>query len=393
MNFKCLPRLLVCLSVVLIILLISSFSYSFQYKGMNIEVLGTISEMYDDNLTFTKDDKKRDFTTAIGLGLAVKYEGKRNYLDFTTQLNQGFNARFRDIKSSSQSLSLNFQNELSQYDRITLSDTFSHSQFSESFEEEFGRVKHRRESYNNSLNLNYIHNISEHLDMNASYSYSESLFPDELKRRYFLVNLLLPPGLDNVSNPSQYRLGFNVSYSPDLTFGYSLSFNYAKNNFGDAIYDAGINITKRIYISKKSFFTGGLGFSGSEINNIHINIIASFTNEEKIDESTFTNITFNTSEQLSSEEEGVFRSWKINGQISREISRRLNGSLSVFYGQGTFSSIDITNTLLGANIALSYLIHENFNGNLSYSYSNLDSTDGTGGYTRNTITLAISKTF
>ncbi len=393
MNFKCLPRLLVWLSVVLIVLLISSFAYSFQNKGLDLGAYGSISEMYDDNLTFTKNDKKGDLITTLGFGVNIKYEGKRRSLDFTGQINERFNAKYKDIKSSSQSLTLNFRNEFSENDRIALTDTFSHSEFPESFTEEFGRVTSRRKSYNNSLKLSYAREISEHLAMNAAYSYSQSLFPDELKRRYFLVNLLLPPGLDNVSNPSQYGLGFNVTYSPDFAFGYSLSCNYAKNNFGDALYNTGINITRRIYISKKSFFTGGLGFSGTKINNIHINIIASFTNEVKIDEGTSANITFDTSEQLSSEGGGVFRSWQINGQISREISRRLNGSFLLFYGQGTFSSTGITQTLLGANTSLSYLIRENFNGNLNYSYSNSDSTDGSGGYTRNTITLGISKTF
>ncbi len=371
-----LTKLSVWLSVVLITLLFSSFAYSFQYKGLDIDMQGTISEMYDDNLEFTKNDKKGDLITNLGFGVNIKYEGKRRSLGFTGQVNQGFNARFRDIKSSSQSLSLHFQNEFSEYDRITLADTFSHSQTPASFQEEFGRATGRRDSYSNSLSLNYSRDISEHLTGNISYNFSQSLFPEE-----------------GESNTSQHGLGFNVTYAPDFAFGYSLSFNYAKNNFGDALYNTGINITRRIYISKKSFFTGGLGFSGSEINNIHINIIASFTNEVKIDEGTSANIAFNMGEQLSSEGGGVFRSWEINGNISREISWRLNGLLSLFYGQGTFSSTDITNTLLGANVSLSYLIWEDFNGTLTYSYSNSDSTGGTGGYTRNTITLGISKTF
>lgn len=354
-----------------ILMLSSSKIFAFPYKNMEIKFQGTIAEMFDDNLTFTKQDKKEDFITTLVLGLNINYEGKKRFLNFAGQINEGFNARFKDIKTSSQSLNLSFQNEFSPYDRLIFSDTFSHSQTPAGFEEEFGRVKARREAYYNSFNLGYAKEISKYLTMQTSYSYSRSLFEEE--------------------STSQYGLGLNVRYLPDDTSGYSLLFNYTKNNVGNVIYNAGLNLKKNIYISKKSFFAGGLGFSGNKINDINLNVNTSFVNE--IDENTLTSIAFDMSDKLTSEGGDIFRSWQITGQFKRELSWILNFSSSVFYGKGTFSSTDITNTFLGLNLGLFYLIREGLKGFLKYSFSNLDSSDENKGYYKNTVSTGLDWIF
>lgn len=360
--------------IILSLLLVNSNAYSFTYKGLDMQVQGTIAEMFDDNLTFTKKDKKGDLITTLGLGLNINYEGKKRFLNFGGQINEGFNARFKDIKTSTQSLNLSFQNEFSQFDRITLSGTFSHSQTPASFEEEFVRVKGRREAYDNSFNLGYTKEINKYLTLQTSYSYSKSLFPAEEE-----------------GNTSQYGLGLNVRYLSDDASEYSLLFNYTKNNAGNVIYDAGLSIKKNIYISEKSFFTGGLGFSGNKVNDINLNINISFVNE--IDENTLTSIAFNMSDKLTSEGGDIFRSWQITGQFKRELSWRLNFSSSVFYGKGTFSSTDITNTLMGLNLELFYLIREDLKGFLKYSFSNLDSSDENAGYYKNIVSTGFNWIF
>lgn len=359
-----------------ILMLSSSKIFAFPYENIEINIQGTIAEMFDDNLTFTNEDKKEDVITTLGLGLNINYEGKKRFLNFVGQINEGFNARFKDIKTSSQSLNLSFQNEFSPYDRLIFSDTFSHSQTPAGFEEEFGRVRARREAYNNSFNLGYAREINKYLAMQTSYSYSRSLFPAEEEE-----------------NTSQYGLGLNVRYLPDDTSEHSLlfNFNYTKNNVGNVIYNAGLNIKKNIYISKKSFFTGGLGFSGNKINDINLNVSTSFVNE--IDENTLTSIAFDMSDKLTSEGGDIFRSWQITGQFKRELSWRLNFSSSVFYGKGTFSSTEITNTFLGLNLGLFYSIREGLKGFLRYSFSNLDSSDENGEYYKNTVSTGLDWIF
>ena len=50
---------------------------SYNYKGFDIKLKGiTLGEMYDDNVTFDKENKIDDFITILGVGMSAKYEGK-----------------------------------------------------------------------------------------------------------------------------------------------------------------------------------------------------------------------------------------------------------------------------------------------------------------------------
>ncbi len=352
---------------------LSSSVYAFSFKDLDLKIQASISEMYDDNLTYVKEDKKEDFITTLGLGADFTYEGKRRSLNLSGNINQQLQTRFKDIKSSSQNLSLNFTNEFTAYDKITFTDTFSHTQSPASFEEEFGRVRHRRDTYDNSLTLNYLKEISEHLAMNASYTYSQTLFPEE-----------------DFDNTSQYGLGFNVRYSHSILTDYILSYSFSRNNLGNSVYNTGIGITKHIYISKKSYLTGNLGFSGSSNNDTRLNLNAAFTNE--IDEKSVANLRFNMGDQLTSEGGDVFRSWQIDGGFSRWLSSKLNGATSVFYGKGTYSSTGVTNTLMGISAMASYDFLEDLNGSINYSYST-SAVDKIKEYTKNIVQFQLNKTF
>ena len=86
----------------LLFLLVASNSYAFLYKELDLKVTGSVSERYDDNLTYTKEDKKEDYITRLGLGLTAQYEGKRRSLDLSGRINHRFNAKYEDIKNNSE---------------------------------------------------------------------------------------------------------------------------------------------------------------------------------------------------------------------------------------------------------------------------------------------------
>ena len=89
--------------------------YAFLYKGLDLSVGGTVSEIYDDNITRTNSsgNKTEDFTTRLTLNLGVKYEGKTRTLDFMGRINRDIFAANHNFNNTSEKLELNFQNELS----------------------------------------------------------------------------------------------------------------------------------------------------------------------------------------------------------------------------------------------------------------------------------------
>lgn len=359
--------------VMLLLFCMPANSFPFSSNALDLKISGTISETYDDNLTFEKDNKKEDFITTLGLGVGITHEGKRRSLSFNGNLNQRFNAKFSDIKSSSENLNIVFNQELSKYSRIRLTDIFSHSRFPSGFEEEFGRVAGRRESYNNNVNLYYVKEFSERINMNTSYTFSQSFFPDE-----------------SVNDSSSNSFGFNVGYRYGISSTISLSSSYSSNNFGNSIYSAGVGIKQQVYITKKSFFTGNVGLKGNSNDNIGLNINVNYTTD--IDERTFFSFKFNTSDQLTDEGGEIFDNWRLSANFTRDILEKLMGSIAINYAKGTFSSTDITDTLLGSNSYLSYSFTESLRGSINYSLSNLDSTEENRKYMKNVVYVNISKT-
>jgi uncharacterized protein (PEP-CTERM system associated) len=72
---------------------------------------------------------------------------------------------------------------------------------------------------------------------------------------------------------------------------------------------------------------------------------------------------------------------------------RLGCSLSIFYGEGEFVSSTFKQKLLSTNSSLKYDISRNLKGNLTYTYSQLDSNVETFGYSKNTVFLGLVAEF
>ncbi len=118
----------------------------------------------------------------------------------------------------------------------------------------------------------------------------------------------------------------------------------------------------------------------------------------QIDDKTTSNISYLKGDEISSDREDLFRNWRVTGSLTRELSEDLSGSISGFYGQGKFISIDVTDSLLGGSINLYYEFWRdkkgmNISGDIDYSYSNLDSTDENRSYSRNGVTLGLKMGF
>ena len=361
-------------TIFLIIFSASSVS-AIQYKGLDIKINTSIAEMYDDNITYAKEKKKEDFITTLGLGLNTKYEGRRRSLDFSGQMNYRFNARYKDIRNNSESFNINFKNEFTRYDLVNLRYSFNHSYAPGSFEEELDRTTGRRETFENRFNADYTGNISEYFKFDTRYMYRLKEFSEKNRR-----------------DSSLNRIAFDIKYKPGIATTFLLTYAYERNNVNNEINRYAAGITH--YITDRFYFNGRTGwdqsFSG-DTKKSRLNINTSLTDE--IDKNSVASISYNKSEEFNSEEGDISSKWNVRGSFKRQLLKNLKTSLSGYYGESTFNISEVTHALLGVNLSFSYEPWEDMHVNLLYSYSDLDSINGSRGYTRNALTLSLDRSF
>lgn len=356
--------------------------YAFLYKGLDLRVGGTVSEIYDDNITRTNSsgNKTEDFTTRLTLNLGVKYEGKTRTLDFMGHINRDIFAANHNFNNTSEKLELNFQNELSKYDIIRLKDTFTHAYEQSSFDDTFEGAEGRYTYYKNQFNLDYTRDISKQFTVIARYANEINELSREGTRDSYLNTL-----------------GFETDYIYSADTVFFMLYNFSKRKYDDAgdisIHTVAAGI--RQYITKQLYFdgTGGVDFitSPEDTKDTGEYIQGSLTDE--IDENTALSLSFTKRNQTISYREDFFDSWRMSGLFKRQLLERLGCSLSGFYGKGKYRSLNVTDTLRGANIAFSYDLRENLKGDLTYTYSDTDSTDEARGYTKNVISSGLTIEF
>jgi opacity protein-like surface antigen len=343
--------------------------------GLDLKILGSISEKYDDNINFSRIDPKEDYVTTLGFGLSGNYEGKRRVLNFDARANERFNANNSDIKTSSQTVKVSFRNDFTVYDRLNLSYAFLHSYTPQSFEEALERIRARQERFTHNVNLNYRRVISEHFSTNASYNYHLTKYSDDLRK-------------DQYSN----GLGFGINYKPSIEVTYLLSYRYSRSRFGNEIHTANVGVrrylTKRLYVNGR---VGGTYSSSRTTNNRGLNLDVTFTNE--IDEVSWATLSISRDDQFSDVGGDVSTAWQIQGQYSRQLLEKLNGNFHLYYGKNKFDDTNFKQELFGFDAMLAYEILENLTGDVRYVYGKLNSSDGISGYSKNAIQVGLTTYF
>ncbi|MCK4947478.1 MAG: outer membrane beta-barrel protein [Candidatus Aureabacteria bacterium] len=362
------------------LLFIPLSSYSINYNGVDIKFRGSASETYDDNITFVNDDKKNDFITNLTLGLSAKYEGKTTTLELGGGITQQIFAANHNYNNLSENLTLNFQQEFSKYDRISINNIFTHTYEPRSFEDEFGRTSGRYGYYRNKFNFDYTRDITKQFSVTAKYANEiDYISREDMKDSYL------------------NRAGIEADYSLSSTTILFVSYDFMNRKFvhDDDSSTNSIASGIRHYLTKQIYFDGRIGVdfirSYNDENYTRPLISASITDE--LDENTRLSISFKKEDYTSSYEEDLFNHWRASVLFTRQLAERLSCSLSGFYGEGKYVLLDIKDKLLGASIACSYDFRENLKGNLKYTYSDVNSTIESRKYTKNTVTLGLSIDF
>jgi hypothetical protein len=370
------------LKVLLIIFLLALSWPALAYQVGNVEInpSAAVRETFDDNITYLNTDPKQDFITTATLGLSAKYEGKTQSLDFLGHINQEIFARNNDFNNTSEDFTLNFQKELSRYDRISLKNLFLHAQDPRSFEDAFGRTSGRYSYYKNRFSLGYSHDFSKQISLTGSYANEADLFS-------------LSSQSDSYLNRIGLRLEDALSSSAILLFSYDLAyrtFDPGKNALTNTL-AAGL----RYYFTKQLYLEGntGLDIIDSYDNRTYFKPLIKVSLIDDVDENTRTNITFSHKYSTNAYEQNIFNYTQIFCSVTRRLLERLAVSLNGFYGKGKYIGTDIKDKLTGAGIGFSYDIGHNIKGTLNYNYERAHSNVDSRGYAKNSITLGLEVDF
>lgn len=376
---KCLVTGLISVSI-----FISSQAYSFPYKGLDIKVEGGINEMYDDNITITSDAEKQkeDYITNLSLELGVKHEGRTRNIVFSGRTNQQFYADNNNLDRNSQNFSLNFTNEISDNQRISIEDVYTHLYEPSGFEDSFGRPEGRYSTYKNRLNLRYEIDVADGVSVSTSYANEKT----DVSR-------------DDMQDSSLDRYGVEAKYFPGLATAFTCSYGFVSNKLDDGAKAAtqSVALGLRQNITKNFYFNLSAGedfietFDGNE--DTAENYQGSLTNE--ISENTLATLSFSKKKQSISNREDMFDSWQASGGLTKTISEKVKSSFSGFYGEGEYSVSGLAEKLRGVQLGFDYEFREDVRWDLSYAYSAVDYTalTSSSGYTRNTISLGLKMGF
>jgi len=354
--------------------------FAFPYKGLDLKIRGSITETYDDNINFVSNDKKGDSITALSLGINAAYEGKRRFLNLAGNINQSFHQKYSDIKRSSENINLRFQNEFSEYDTINISYEYFHSYYPATFEEEFGRVNSRQNSYDHAFNIIYKKIFSERISSDLKYIYKLSIRPEE-----------------TLSDSTFNGIGINVHYLHSRATTLYISFTASDTKYKDGgdigtqSIAAGFKkyITRQLVLDARAGLVSVAPETGKK--DVTQSIEASLTDE--IDQNTTAIISFEQQDEASSDREDVFRNWQLTGSLQKELSDKIIGSFVIFYGKGKNIRAGDTTRFLGANTSITYELTEHLSGQMQYRYSNLDSTIENSGYAKNIMSLGLVYVF
>jgi len=376
--------------LVFILLTISSVgAYEIEFPpkgGLNVKLLGKITENYSNNITFASNEEEKieGLLTTATLGLGIQYSGKRRVIGFNGQAYWQIPTKSLSVQNSSENINFSFQEEFSEYDIIALSDTYSHSQVPENFDEEFGRGGGRFDSYNNTANIDYRREISGDVAANLGYSYGSSRFSRE-------------GSLDSTQNTGKFGLNYIYSSATNFSISYSLSdYNY---DGGDNISIQSFTTSIRRYITKNLYVNGTAGVAIStrkNDKNRRVNYSVEISGE--LDDETNAILSYAKGIQTGVDKDDVFDNWQVSGRFTRQLLEDLSSNLSLSYGEGTYDLTGIKDKLVVWNALVSYKFWENkkgadISGRLGYTYSKLNTTDIGRGYTRNSLEMGMAAGF
>ncbi|MBI4309435.1 MAG: outer membrane beta-barrel protein [Candidatus Omnitrophica bacterium] len=340
---------------------------------------GDAAESYDDNITFTKDDRLTDAITRISLGGGFTREGKNDKIDFRGRLTENIFARHSSFTNLSQDLALDAVKDLTPSDKIEVHDKFRHAEDPAGFEDNFGRAGGRYSTYTNHLNLSWARQVTRQWTTKFKY----------LQSNYDFTR-------SDLSDAAKYSPGISGEYAIDSATQVLMGYDYTRWIF-DPGNDTDIHtlsgglrryLTNQLYAELKP----GVDF----INSVGRDLTkpryeASLTDD--VDENTKLKLTYIKEYAPTAFSQDIFNNWRLSASIFKQLNSRVKTNISAFYGQGRYLSSEIMDKSSGVNLGLEYALNERASAYCGYTYERANSNSDARTYRRNVFTFGIKFAF
>jgi len=350
--------------------------YAYKIDNLELNVNAGAKETYDDNVTYVKENRKKDSSTTMLLGFDAKYENALRSLNASGNIyHQMFN-KYTKYDNTSQDFSLDFKNEFSSRMRLNITDNFLHAYEPRSFEQAFEAVPGRYAYFQNDFGAIFDADINKRLIGKIKYANSTDIFS-----RADLSDSYLNQG------------GFGLEYELSELTKLLVDYDFAERDFSPGnsasahILSGGVktNLNKRLSIEGDVGVDIINSFNDSDYAKPHFKA----TVNHDVDEKTMATLSFLKEYSTTAYTEDIFNHWQVYAVLKRQLSRRFDVSLSAFYGEGRYVSSDIHDGLRGANVDLIYNFSEKIKTTLGCAYSQADSSDSSREYTKNLISLGL----
>lgn len=360
--------------------LIPTGGHAAEWNGVRITPYAGVSGTYDDNITFQSEETLDDFITSLNAGLKAHYETHLSTFELAGVLHYNAFASNEEFNNFSGDLSADWKQELSPYDRIQVSDVYVHSDEPVSFADAFNTRAGRFTYQTNTVKLNYEHDFSSRWTGRARYSNEFTLTSDVLREE----SVMNTAGAGTV-----YRAGQALQLSVDYDYqarGFENGRDASAHSF---MTGARYNFTDVLYAEAKVGVDAIDPYVGADLNEPRFG--AKLTGE--INQTTTAIVAFEKGHSLNSYVEDVFDHWQVSGALKKQWSDRLESTLTVFYGEGQYIASLVEDELLGAKLAFSYDLTENWEATARYGFTSVSSSVAAQEYEKNIVSVGLTCNF
>ncbi|MBF0485335.1 MAG: outer membrane beta-barrel protein [Candidatus Omnitrophica bacterium] len=375
MNQKIKYPGIVC-GVSLVMMVVASRAFAYTWQGMELTPRVSVEQSYDDNITFVKDSPLKDYLTNLSLGFDLKGETKMQKFSLGADVTREMFTRHSSFDNTAEAIKASYWQELSKFDQITLKESFSHAVEPRSFAEEFVRTSGLYSTYNNAFNTDYRHEIDPKLAWTVRYGNEFTDFSNK-----------------DISRSMLNTIGTGADVSLDAVTLLKFNYDYSYRNFtpGSSAQTHEISSTVRRFLNKRLYLDlqAGGDFISAYDNGNYAEPMYRVALTQDIDETTQTGISFEKRYATDAYTQDLFNRSVVAVNLVKDLTSRITGLLTAFYGNGKYVIAHINEEFTGADAGLNIDLTKKVRLKLHYTYSRENSSESTRDYDKNLYSLAI----
>lgn len=355
--------------------------YPYDLGGvMDVKLTAGLSQGYDDNITFIKDNPISDAAIKVSAGLDMEH--KSEFQQFKCRANIGRETfiRYSKYNNTSEDFNAQFSREISKTAKINMTNDFIHADEPRSFEDQLGRIEGRYFYYLNKFFFEYAKELTSLLSVSAQYN-----------------NELYAVSRNDLSDSMLYGASLITSYAFNPTMDIICFGEFARRNFSLGSHaisgTAGVGVKKELSKTLLIEARAGADFIKSFDNTRYNKPMVSLVFTKEINSRNRINLAAMRRFSTNNYAQEIFKYWQPYMIIAHQFTSKLDCAFSVFYASGEYLVTEIKEELLSFAFDMSYRITPSWKTSITYTYSHAVSNDPGRQYLKNAVTSSFTFKF